>query len=173
MFLHLVLLPLLVFVPLHLSVLAVRVANAPELGWPELAPAAVFLAALLVVWGALRLGRYAGSPAVPSAAMALLGTGIALQYRIGTLRTVEAPTPSQLALPIGIATMLAVWLLLRRRRIERLEPLWGVFLGAAVAVTSALARSVNFNPSNIRLPSKRGSTGSMASMASNAHSPSP
>ena len=138
MFLHLVLLPLLVFVPLHLSVLAVRVANAPELGWPELAPAAVFLAALLVVWGALRLGRYAGSPAVPSAAMALLGTGIALQYRIGTLRTVEAPTPSQLALPIGIATMLAVWLLLRRRRIERLEPLWGVFLGAAVAVIAGV-----------------------------------
>jgi len=137
-FLHLVLLPLLVFVPLHLSVLAVRVANAPELGWPELAPAAVFLAALLVVWVALRLGRYAGSPAVPSAAMALLGTGIALQYRIGTLRTVEAPTPSQLALPIGIATMLAVWLLLRRRRIERLEPLWGVFLGAAVAVIAGV-----------------------------------
>ena len=134
MFLHLVVLPFLVFAPLHLSVLAVRLANAPALGWPELAPAAIFLAALLLTWGALRIGRYAGSPAVPSAALALLGAGIALQYRIGTFRTVELQSPSQLALPIGIASMLTVWLLLRRPRIERLEPFWGVFLGASIAV---------------------------------------
>ena len=138
MFLHLVVLPFLVFAPLHLSVLAVRLANAPALGWPELAPAAIFLAALLLVWGALRIGRYAGSPAVPSAALALLGAGIALQFRIGTFRTVELQSPSQLALPIGIVSMLALWLLLRRRRIERLERFWGVFLGASIAVIAGV-----------------------------------
>ena len=138
MFLLLVVLPFLVFAPLHLSVLAVRLANAPSLGWPEIAPAAVLLAALLLVWSALRIGRYAGSPAVPSAALALLGAGIALQFRIGTLRTVELQRPSQLALPIGIVSMLAVWLLLRRRRIERLEPYWGVFLGASIAVVAGV-----------------------------------
>ena len=138
MFVHLVLLPFLVFAPLHLSVLAVRLSNAPSLGWPELAPAAIFLAALLIVWGALRIGRYSGSPAVPSAAMALLGAGIALQFRVGTFRTVELQSPSQLALPIGIVSMLAVWLLLRRRRIDRLEPWWGVFLGASIAVIAGV-----------------------------------
>ena len=138
MFVHLVLLPFLVFAPLHLSVLAVRLSNAPSLGWPELAPAAIFLAALLIVWGALRIGRYSGSPAVPSAAMALLGAGIALQFRVGTFRTVELQSPSQLALPIGIVSMLSVWLLLRRRRIDRLEPWWGVFLGASIVVIAGV-----------------------------------
>lgn len=134
MFVPLVVLPFLVFLPLHLSVLAVRLANAPSLGWPEWVPAALFLGVLLLAWGTLRLARYGGSPAVPSLALALLGVGIALQYRIGTFRTVELRTPSQAALPLGVLSMLGIYLLLRRRRIERLEPYWGVFLGLAVAV---------------------------------------
>ena len=86
MFLLLVLLPLLVFAPLHLSVLAVRLAAAPQLGWTDVSPAVAFLAILAFVWAALRIGRYAGSPAVPSVALTLLGIGMALQFRVGTLR---------------------------------------------------------------------------------------
>ena len=134
MFAFVVLLPLAAFLPLHLSVLAVRLANAPSLGWPELAPAAAFCSAVLLLWAELRISRYSGSPAVPSAAMALLGTGIAVQYRIGTFRTVELQSPSQLALPLGVAAMLAVHLALRRGRIDRLERFWPAFLGAAAAV---------------------------------------
>ena len=64
-FLLLVVLPLLVFAPLHLSVLAVRLAASPQLGWADVSPAVFFLAILLFVWAALRIGRYSGSPAVP------------------------------------------------------------------------------------------------------------
>ena len=138
MFLHLVVLPFLVFAPLHLSVLAVRLADAPSLGWPELAPAAIFLGTLLLVWLELRLSRYAGTPTVPALALALLGVGIAVQYRIGTFRTMEPKSPSQLALPLAVAAMMAAHLALRRGRIDRLERWWAVFLGAAVAVVAGV-----------------------------------
>ena len=138
MFPFVVAFPLAVFLPLHLSVLAVRLANAPSLGWPELAPAAAFCAVLLAVWAELRLSRYSGSPAAPCAALALLGVGLAVQYRIGTFRTVEFQSPSQLALPIGVAAMLLAHLALRRGRINALERFWPVFLGAAMAVVGAV-----------------------------------
>lgn len=127
-----------VFLPLHLSVLAVRLANAPSLGWPQIAPAVFFLAILLLVWSELKISRYTGSPALPSAAMALLGVGIAVQFRIGTFRTVEYQSPSQLALPIAVVSMLAVHLALRRGRIGRLENLWALFLGAATLVIAGV-----------------------------------
>ena len=63
-----------------------RLADAPSLGWPELAPAALYLGVLLLTWLELRLSRYSGSPAVPALALTLLGIGIAVQYRIGTFR---------------------------------------------------------------------------------------
>ncbi|MGN0844406.1 MAG: FtsW/RodA/SpoVE family cell cycle protein [Kiritimatiellia bacterium] len=136
MFLRIVLLPYLLFLPLHASLLAVRLANAPELEWEVWAPAVLFLSVLLITWLTLHFGKYRGSPAVPSLVLALLGVGIAIQYRIGTLRTVEISSPSQLALPIGIVAMLAVYLLLRHGRINRLEPFWPVFLGLSILVIS-------------------------------------
>ena len=112
MFLRIVLLPYLLFLPLHASLLAVRLANAPDLGWEVWSPAVLFLSILLVTYLALRFSDYRGSPAVPSLVLALLGVGIAIQYRIGTLRTVEISSPSQLALPIGVVVMIATYLLL-------------------------------------------------------------
>ncbi|MBQ7667439.1 MAG: FtsW/RodA/SpoVE family cell cycle protein [Kiritimatiellae bacterium] len=138
MFAFVVLLPLAVFLPLHLSVIAVRLANAPALGWPELAPAALFTVVLLVVWAELAFSRYSGSPALPCAAMALLGVGIAVQYRIGTFRTVELQSPSQAALPLGVVAMLAAHLAFRRGRLGVLERFWAVFLGLAVAVVAGV-----------------------------------
>lgn len=134
MFLRIVLLPYLLFLPLHASLLAVRLANAPDLGWEVWSPAVLFLSILLVTYLALRFSDYRGSPAVPSLVLALLGVGIAIQYRIGTLRTVEISSPSQLALPIGVVVMIATYLLLRHGRINKLEPFWSVFLGASVLV---------------------------------------
>ncbi|MBR1608243.1 MAG: hypothetical protein IJ678_01340, partial [Kiritimatiellae bacterium] len=138
MFVPVVVLPLLVFAPLHLSVLATRIAGGAAPGWPEFAPAALFLATLLLLWGTLRLARYAGSPAVPSFAAALLGTGLAVQFRIGAFRTAEMRTPSEWALPAGVAAMLVAYLALRRRRIDRLERFWPWFLAAGSAVILAI-----------------------------------
>lgn len=138
MFAFLVVFPLLAFAPLHLSVLAVRLAAAPALGWGDFAPAVAFLGILLLVWAALRVGRYAGSPAVPSLVLTLLGIGMALQFRVGTLRLERFESPSQAALPIGVCAMLGTWLALRRRRIDRLEPLWAGFIAAASLVIAAV-----------------------------------
>lgn len=138
MFLFLVVFPLLAFAPLHLSVLAVRLAAAPRLAWTDVSPAVAFLAVLLLVWAVLRAARYSGSPAVPSFVLTLLGIGMALQFRIGTLRLERFDSPSQAALPIGVASMLAVYLALRRRRIDRLEKAWAGFIAAAVLVIAAV-----------------------------------
>ena len=137
-FLLLVVLPFLVFAPLHLSVLAVRLAAAPQLGWADFSPAVAFLAVLAFVWAALRIGRYAGSPAVPSVVLTLLGIGMALQFRVGTLRLERFESPSQAALPIGVAAMVGTWLALRHRRIDRLEKAWAGFIAAAVMVVAAV-----------------------------------
>ena len=138
MFLLLVVLPFLVFAPLHLSVLAVRLAGAPPLGWADISPAVAFLCVLAFVWGALRLGRYAGSPAVPAAVLTLLGIGMALQFRVGTLRLERFDSPSQAALPIGVAAMVGTWLALRHRRIDRLEKAWAGFIAASVLVIAGV-----------------------------------
>ena len=138
MFAFLVLFPFLVFEPLHLSVLSVRLAAAARLGWADVSPAVVFLAVLLVVWTVLRLSRYAGSPAVPSLVLTLLGIGMALQFRVGTLRLERFDSPSQAALPLGVASMLAVYLALRRRRVDRLEKAWAGFVAMAVLVVAGV-----------------------------------
>ena len=138
MFLLLVVLPFLVFAPLHLSVLAVRLAAAPQLGWSDFSPAVVLLGILLLVWGTLRVARYGGSPAVPAIVLTLLGIGMALQFRVGTLRLERFDSPSQAALPLGVLAMLGAYLALRRRRIDRLEKAWVGFVAAAVLVIAGV-----------------------------------
>ena len=78
MFLPLVVLPMLVVLPLHLSLLAVHLANTPSLSAAKFAPLGVFALSLLFVHGALKLLGYRGSIAVPSAVMTLCGIGLAL-----------------------------------------------------------------------------------------------
>ena len=136
--LPLLLLPLLLFAPLYASVLAVRVANAPVLGWEVAAPACMVLGAVLATALTLRLARYRGSPAVPTLVLSLLAIGIAVQFRIGTIRTVEISSPSQAALPLGIVAMVTAYLALRHGRLQKLEPYWPVFLGSSIAVIGAV-----------------------------------
>lgn len=139
MFLRIVLLPALVFAPLHLSVLWARHAGAlGTAGLADFSPAILFFAVLAAVYAALALGGYAGSPAVPSLTLTLLGIGIAVQHRIGTLATVQFDTPSQFAVPTGVAAMLAAWLTLRYGRIAWLEKAWLWMIGAAVAVIASV-----------------------------------
>ncbi len=155
MFGFIVVLPLLVFLTLHLSVLTVNLANAPVLSWQQMSPLAAFVAVLITVYGTLRASKYNGSLDVPAAIMTLCGIGLALQFRIGTVQTITFATPSQLALPIGIVTMLSLFLLGRHGRISRLEPLWLVFLGLStlvvlfVLIAGRKYRGATFLPGNI------------------------
>ncbi len=134
MFLPLVVLPMLVVLPLHLSLLAVHLANTPSLAAAKLAPLGVFALALLFVHGALKLLGYRGSIAVPSAVMTLCGIGLALQARIGAAQTLAIATPSQLALPAGLVLMVVVYAAGRHGRVSRLEALWPAFLGLSILV---------------------------------------
>ena len=134
MFLPLVVLPMLVVLPLHLSLLAVHLANTPSLAAAKLAPLGVFALSLLFVHGALKLLGYRGSIAVPSAVMTLCGIGLALQARIGAAQTLAIATPSQLALPAGLVLMVVVYAAGRHGRVSRLEALWPAFLGLSILV---------------------------------------
>ncbi|MGI5869664.1 MAG: FtsW/RodA/SpoVE family cell cycle protein [Kiritimatiellia bacterium] len=155
MFLPLVILPLLVVLPLHLSLLTVHLANTPLIETATFAPLGVFAVALLFVYAALRLAGYRGSIAVPSAVMTLCGIGLALQTRIGAAQTLALATPSQLALPAGLVLMVLVYALGRHGRIGRLEPLWPAFLGLAllvlgfVLVAGRKYRGAVFLPGNV------------------------
>lgn len=128
------LLPLAIFLSLHVSVLVVHLANAPMLSWTLFSPILLFLALLLAVYGVFRIARYQGPPALPATILTLCGIGLAVQFRIGTIQAFSMDNPSQLALPIGIVVMLAAYLIGRHGRISRLEPLWPAFLTLAVLI---------------------------------------
>jgi len=134
MFLYLFLLPMLVFIPLQLSLITVHLANAPALGLVQFTPLIIFSIALFVVYASLKLLKFNGALAVPSVIMTLCGIGLALQYRIGSVQTLSISSPSQLALPGGILIMIAVYFAGRHGRISKLEPLWPVFLGLSILV---------------------------------------
>ncbi|NLB69247.1 MAG: FtsW/RodA/SpoVE family cell cycle protein [Lentisphaerae bacterium] len=134
MFVWLFVLPLLVAVPLHLSVLAIHLSNTPSLGPDQFTPIAIFAAALIIVYGSLRALRYRGTFSFPAVALALCGIGLVTQYRIGTISSMQITSASQLALPLGIVIMLGTYWLGRYGRISRLEPFWLVFLALSVIV---------------------------------------
>ena len=124
----------------YASVLVTRLANAPVLPLRHLAPLGIFAACVVVTALAFRLGRFRGDAPFASVVFALAGLGVVLQYRIGTLRISAESGYASYALPIGVATMLAVWGLCRRGRHDWLERAWLVCLGASALVVLATGR---------------------------------
>ena len=122
----------------YASVLVTRLANAPVLPLRHLAPFGLFVACLAVTALAFRAGRFRGDAPLASILFMLAGIGVVLQYRIGTLRISADSGFATYALPIGVATMLAVWLLFRHGRHDFLERAWLVALGAAALVIVAV-----------------------------------
>ncbi len=129
---------LVLVVTAYASVLVTRLANAPVLSARHLAPLGIYTAALLVVGLVLRLARYRGDGPLVGAVMALCGLGVVLQTRLGTLQIGQALAPSELAFPLGVFAMLAVFLLCRRERHARLEAGWWLCLLAALATLGGL-----------------------------------
>ena len=118
----------------YASVLVTRLANAPVLPLRHLAPLGIFAACVVVTALAFRIGRFRGDAPFASVVFALAGLGVVLQYRIGTLRISAESGYASYALPIGVATMLAVWALCRGGRHDWLERAWLVCLGASALV---------------------------------------
>ena len=134
MFLYIVVFPLLIFASLHASVLAVHLANAPDLASGMFSPLALFASVLAVVYVAFKALRFKGSLPLLSSVLALCGIGIIVQFRIGTFETVSMRSPSQMALPLGVVAMLGAYWIGRRGRLAKTEPLWPGFLVLSVAV---------------------------------------
>ncbi len=122
----------------YASVLVTRLANAPVLTTRHLAPLGIYTAALLTVGLVLRLVRYRGDGPLVGAVMTLCGLGVVLQTRLGTLQIGQILAPSEMAFPLGVFAMLAVFLLFRRERHARLEGTWWLCLLAALATLVGL-----------------------------------
>ncbi len=117
--------------------LAMRLANAPSLPWPQLAPFGVFTVSLLALWVALRRRAAEVETGVFLVASLLTGLGIAIQFRMGTFAEGQG-AGFALALPIGFIAMIAVFLAASGGRWGRLASVTYVCYGAAVLALAAM-----------------------------------
>ena len=117
--------------------LAVRLANAPSLPWSQLVPFGVYSVSLCVLWLVLRGRTGSVDSGILLIASFLTGLGIAMQFRMGTFA--EGPgTGFALALPIGFAAMVAVFLAASDGRWKRLVSVTYACYGAAVVALAAM-----------------------------------
>jgi len=146
-----------------LSVLAVKVGNAPAIPWTQLAPYGFYAASLPLAWCWLRLFGYRGDGVIPAAALLLSGLGIIMQFRMGAYAGAGPWSAVWAAYPLGICGFLAVCGFLGRQRIAMLEGAgWLCYLLAvgALAAMAVLGRSYrggifmpgNMNPSEVVKP---------------------
>lgn len=146
----------------HLVLLAMRLANAPHIPWPQLAPFGAFTVAALLEWLVLRGRTALAETRLFQIATFLTGIGIAIQFRMGTFSD-GGGMGFALSLPIGFMAMLAVYLLCMQGRWRKLE-LVG-YVCYALAILGLLAMAVfgrryrggiylpgNLNPSEIVKP---------------------
>ena len=67
----------------YVSVLAVKVSNAPVLPWEHVAPLGLFALSLLLVRLVLKLTHYCGDAGIVASALLLAGVGMVVQLRVG------------------------------------------------------------------------------------------
>ncbi len=138
-----------------LSVLAVKIGNAPAIPWMQLVPYGVYAASLPVAWCWLRLFGYRGDGVIPAAALLLAGLGIIMQFRMGAYADVSPWSAVWAAYPLGLCGFLAVSGFLGRQRITALQGagwlcyLLAVGVLAAMAVLGRRYRGGMFMPGNM------------------------
>ncbi len=117
--------------------LAMRLANAPSIPWPQLVPFGAFTVALGVVRIVLRrsVGQVDTGPIL--IASFLTGLGIAMQFRMGTFAEGRG-SGFALALPLGFAAMVAVYLYASNGRWKLLTSATYVCYGAAILMLAAM-----------------------------------
>ncbi len=155
MFFRLVILPLSVFIPVYLSIIVSRLADAPVLFASDALPAAIYAAVVLFVYAVLKLSGYRGSLSVPGLAVMFCGLGMMFQMRVGMVVSLERVSFSQWAFPLGACAMLAAFLSGRGGRLRKLEPLWFPIMIASVAIIAFVLivgrryRGAVFLPGNV------------------------
>ncbi len=146
-----------------LSVLGVKLANAPVLPWEQLVPLGVYAAGVpaLLVW--LKLVGWKGDAGLVGAAVLLSGMGLVIQFRMGSFAQGLSSPMALAPFPIGLAAFALGVTLTSRSRGGWLGSLgWLAYLAAlgVLAAMLVLGRRYrggtympgNLNPSEVVKP---------------------
>lgn len=146
----------------HAVLLATRVANAPAIPWGQLQAFGFYSVGTLLTWLLLRLHRGRLDGRLVAMVFFLMGIGLAIQFRMGVFAG-QGGKGVVLAVPLGIAALLAVILLAAGGRYRHLAALgWLCYLLAVAALAAMLVFGRryrggvylpgNLNPSEIVKP---------------------
>lgn len=146
-----------------LSVLGVKLANAPVLPWEQLVPLGMYAAGVpaLLVW--LKLIGWKGDPGIVGAVFLLSGVGLVIQFRMGSFAQGLGAPLALAPFPLGLAAFAAGVTLTSRSRGGWLGSLgWLAYLAAlgVLAAMLVLGRRYrggiympgNLNPSEVVKP---------------------
>ncbi len=117
--------------------LAMRLANAPSMPWSQLVPFGVYTVSLGILWLVLRPRAGQVDTGIILIASFLTGIGIAMQFRMGTFAEGQG-TGFALALPLGFAAMVAVYVAASAGRWKLLTSATYLCYGAAVLMLAAM-----------------------------------
>jgi cell division protein FtsW (lipid II flippase) len=146
-----------------LSVLGVKLGNAPALAWGPMLPLGFYFAGFIVALVWMRMLGWAGDPGLFGAVALLSGVGLVVQFRMGSFSGGLADWVTVLAFPVGLAAFLVGVSLTARGRGEWLSRTgWLAYLAAVgmLAAMLLLGRKFrggmfmpgNMNPSEVVKP---------------------
>ena len=121
----------------HAVLLATRIANTPSLPWHQLQAFGAYTVGLILTAGLFRAQPTRADGRLIAMAYLLMGIGLAIQFRVG----VFAGNGGQgvvIAVPIGLAALLAVLFTASRGRYRTLASLGWLCYFAAIAALAAM-----------------------------------
>ena len=121
----------------HLVLLATRLANAPSVPWGQLRAFGGYTAGMLLAWICLRLRPGRADGRIVLMACFLTGIGLAIQFRMGVFAG-DGGRGVVLAVPVGMAVMLAVMVLASGGRYRGLAAAGWVGYAVSVALLAAM-----------------------------------
>ena len=112
----------------YVSVLAVKVCNAPVLPWVHVAPFGLFTASLVLIRLVLGLTRYRGDAGIVAGALLLAGLGMVVQLRVGAY---AGGVLEMVPYALGVCGFLLALVLAGKGRAGMWAPMeWPAYLGA-------------------------------------------
>jgi cell division protein FtsW (lipid II flippase) len=106
-----------------MTIMGVKLSNAPVLRTVDLLPMGVLGASLFVVWLIFAVYRFRGDRILAPLCLLLTGLGLLIQFRLGNLDFTDPARASTYAYPLGLLAFVITWLVFRRGRYELLSGL--------------------------------------------------
>lgn len=137
---RLYILAFLILVCGYLTIMAVKLANAPVVRVEHFLPIAVCAFSIFLVWLIFAASDFKGDGTIPPLVLLLAGIGLLIQFRLGNLDLADESRASSYAYPLGILSFLGTWMLFRKGRYAVLSgfALPCLFLTAALLGTILL-----------------------------------